>query len=224
MYTSEEKSLEDIEADFKEMIHNLQKSLVDSSVKLDDLLMNLKSCFATKNKEVPLFEKNFFKHATSIEALFKVLNLFWNIYDHDMLALLVDTAKCEEASKIYHEFVDSVDLSAFNLTNYCSDEEVLTLPGYKTFQITVENSDCTGKLVKRIKYMIVDYYKLEKYAITLKEVIKGSIIIIFLASDSISLYIKNGTLTSEFMEKLRQEGFVLFNGVNIKEDTTEVHM
>ena len=224
MHTSEKKSLEDIETDFKEMINNLQKALVDSSVKLDNLLMNLKSCFATKNKKVPLFEMNFFKHATSIAALFKVLNYFWNIYDHNMLALLVDTAKCEEASKIYHEFVDSVDLSAFDLTNYCSDEEALTSPGYKRFQITVGNSDCTGKLVKGIKYMIVDYYKLEKYAITLKEVTKGSIIIVFLASDLTLLYIKNGALTSEFMEKLRKEGIVLFNGVNIKEDTREVRM
>ena len=168
--------LQKIEADFKEMTNNVQKAFIDGSIVLDDLLINLKNSFATKNKKIPLFKENFFRDITSIEGLFEALDFLWNLYDHDTLAFLINIADCKKASKIYTEFISSVDLSAFDLVNHCSDKEIPILPGYEKLQIKVEKSKCTIKMIERIKMMVVEYYDLENVQLYLKKLPKGVLI------------------------------------------------
>ena len=216
------QSLKDIEADFQRMINDVQKEFIDSSVVLDELLMNLKNAFATKNKAVHLFEENIFNNVKSIGALFEILGNFWNFYDHDMLAFLINIADCKKAHKIYTEFIASIDLSAFDLVNHCSDKQLPILLGYKTFQIKIEKSSCTIKIMERIKMLIVEYYELEKYAIIIKEIKTGSVEITFITPDLVMIEINNKRLLVDFKEKLICEAVILFNGMNIREDTKEV--
>ena len=216
------QSLKDIEADFQRMINDVQKEFTDSSVVLDELLMNLKNAFATKNKAVHLFEENIFNNVKSIGALFEILGNFWNFYDHDMLAFLINIADCKKAHKIYTEFIASIDLSAFDLVNHCSDKQLPILPGYKALQIKIEKSSCTFKMMERIKMLIVEYYELEKYAIIIKEITKGSYKITFITSDLVMIEFNNTRLFVDFKESLIREGITVFNGINIREDTREV--
>ena len=213
--------MKDIKADFENMICRVQKAFIDSNVVLDNLLMNLKTCCATKNTQIPLFEANFFTDVTSIEALFNTLSYHWNLYDHDMLVFLIKTAKCDIAIKAYHKFVNSVDLSAYDLVNHCSDKEMA--PGYKALQIKLKKNKCTIQTVEKVKTMIVQYYELEKHAILFKSVTKGCFNITYQTSDLVMMYInKNGHLIVDFRNKLIIEGAVIFNGMNIREDAREV--
>ena len=220
MYILIGRSLKDIKADFENMIFDVQKAFIDGNVVVDDLLMNLKTSFATKNKEVPLFREDYFKDVTSIETLFKVLDCHWNLCDHDMLAFLINMAKCEMASVIYQKFVNSLNLSPFDLVCHCPNMEMVS--GYKTLQITVDISECTIKTVEKIKMMIVEYYELEKHAIVFKEVMKGSINIKYLTSDLVMIDINNKILFVDFKNKLILEGITVFNGMRIKQDVREV--
>ena len=204
------------------MIKDVQKEFTDSNVVLDELLMNLKNAFATKNKAVHLFEENMFNDVKSIGALFEILGNFWNLYDHDMLAFLINIADCKKAQKIYTEFVASMDLSAFDLINHCSDKKLPILPGYKAFQIKIEKSSCTIKMMERIKMLIVEYYKLEKYAIIIKEITTGSVEITFIASDLVMVEVNSERLLVDFKKKLIHEAVTRFNGMSIREDTREV--
>ena len=204
------------------MVNDVQKEFTDSSVVLDELLMNLKNAFATKNKAVHLFEENMFIDVKSIGALFEILGNFWNLYDHDMLAFLINIADCKKAHKIYTEFIASIDLSAFDLVNHCSDKELPILPGYKALRIKIEKSTCTIKMLERIKMLIVEYYKLEKYAIIIKEITAGSIETTLIGPDLVMVKINNEILFVDFKKKLIGEGVILFNGMSIREDTREV--
>ena len=204
------------------MIKDVQKEFTDSNVVLDELLMNLKNAFATKNKAVHLFEENMFNDVKSIGALFEILGNFWNLYDHDMLAFLINIADCKKAHKIYTEFITSIDLSAFDLINHCSDKKLPILPGYKALQIKIEKSTCTIKMIQRIKMLIVECYKLEKYAIIIKEITAGSIETTLIVPDLVMVKINNEILFVDFKEKLIREGVILFNGRSIREDTREV--
>ena len=221
---SAKKSLNDIETDFKEMINNVQKAFIDGSIDLNDVLLKLSISSATKNKEIPLFEKNILKDVISIETLFKVLDCFWNLYDHDMLAFLIDTAKCEKARRIYIDFFASSDLSAFDLLNYYCDKEVSILPGYSTLKITLEKKECTSKTMEKIKGMTVDHYGLEKYAIVLKKVTKGCINMEYLTSDLVLLHIGTLIISTIFKEMLKNEKVICFNGIEIKVKAREVCM
>ena len=213
------QSLKDIEEDFENMIFDVQKAFINDNVVVDDLLMNLKTSSATKNKEVPLFEEDFFKNVKSIETLFKVLDYYWNLYDHDMLAFLINTAKCKMACVIYQKFVNFLNLSSFDLLSHPNKEMA---PGYKILQITIDKSECTIKTVENIKRMVVEYYELEKCAIVFKEVTKGSINIKYLTSDLVMIHINNKTLFVDFKTRLIHEGVTVFNGMKIKEDVREV--
>ena len=204
------------------MIKDVQKEFTDGSVVLDELLMNLKNAYATKNKTVHLFEENTFNDVKSIGALFEILGYFWNLYDHDMLAFLINIADCKKAHKIYTEFITSTNLSAFDLVNHCSDKEVPILPGYKALQIKVEKSSCTIKTMETIKMLIVEYYELEKYAIIIKEITTGSVKIILIAPDLVMVELNNKRLLIDFKKKLICEAVTLFNDINIREDTREV--
>ena len=221
LYLLAEQNLKDIEVDFENMICHVQKAFIDdSNVVLDNLLMNLKTCCATKNKQVPLFEANFFRDVTSIEALFKTLGYHWNLYDHDLLAFLIEMAKCDMAIKTYHKFVHSVDLSAYDLVNHCSDKKMA--PGYKTLRIKLKRTECTIKTVEKVKAMIVQYYELEKHAILFKNVTKGCFDITYQNSDLVMAHINNNKhLTIDFKNQLIIMGTVVFNGVNIREDARE---
>ena len=190
------------------MINKLQKAFIDGNVDLDDLLMTLKNSFATKNRKVPLFEKNLFRDVTSIGALFKVLDYHWNLYDHDMLAFLINIANCEKANKIYTEFSASTNLSGFGLINHCPDKEIFIAPGYKILQIKIEKSECTITVVKKIKMMIVEYFELEKYAIVHKRVTKGCINIEVHISDRVASHIQTKTLSIDFKGQLTNEAVV----------------
>ena len=214
--------MNDIETDFKEMINNVQKAFIDGKIDLNDVLKKLNNSSATKHKEIPLFEKNLFEDVISIETLFKVLSCFWNLYDHDMLAFLIDTVKCEKANRVYKEFCASLDLSAFDLLNYYCDQEIAILPGYSTLKITLEKKECTSKTMEKIKSITVDHYGLEKYAIVLKKVTKGSIKIEFLTSDLLLLHIGTITISIDFKKMLKQEEVIRFNGIEIKVKAREV--
>ena len=221
LYFLVEQNLKDIEAEFENMVYNVQKAFINSSVDLNNLLMKLKTSSATENKQVPLFETNYFGDVTSMKALFKALSYHWNLYDHDMLAFLIDAANCDMASKIYHAFVNSVDLLAFDLVNHCSDIEMA--PGYKALQIKLKKSECTIKTVEKIKKMIVQHYELKNYAIVLKTVTKGCLNIQYQTSDLVMVYINNSRpITVDFKNRLIYEAVVIFNGTNLQEDAREV--
>lgn len=194
--------------EFKMITDEVYQAFNDDSVNLNDLLIKLESQSATKNQTVPLFKVDFFKNVTSIKELFEVLDYCWNFYDHDMLAFLINIAKCEKASKIYDQFVDSLDPSSSDLINHCSDKEI---SGYKTLQITVEKNVCTNKMMSKIKKMIVEHCELEKYAIVFRGgVKKGSIVIEFLGSDLVMIHTENcmHKLTTQCQVKLRNEAVV----------------
>ena len=204
------------------MINNIEKAFSDGSIDLNDVLRKLNNSFATKNKEIPLFEKNIFKDVVSIKSLFKVLGCLWNFYDHDMLAFLIDTAKCEKANKIYSEFCASSDLSAFDLLNCYCNEEILTLPGYSTLKITIEKQECTSRTIERIKSMTIDHYGLEKYAIILKKVTKGCINLEYHIPELVLSRIGTLIISTLFKEMLKNEKVIRFNGIEVKVKAIEV--
>ena len=198
------------------MLDDVCDAFDDDTVNIDNLLMDL-NYFATKDQKIPLFKENFFENVTSIKELFAVLGDYWNPYDHDVLAFLVETAKCEEARKIFDEFSSS----ASNLVYHCFDQ---TIPN-KALQIKVATSmsgktniTIDKKTIEDIKESIVEFCRLEKCAMVFKcaTVIKGCqdtkqcIAIGYSVPDSVMIHIQKymPTTCTNFKKKLDHKGIV----------------
>ena len=208
------------EEEFKMMVDDVYEAFIDGIVNIDSLLMKLKDHFATEDKKISLFEEICFECVTSIKALFEVLDNYWNLYDHDVLAFLVDTAKCEEASKILKEFISS----ASDLVYHCPVQAIsrnktlrikVTL---KEEEITKEGIIIGKKTIENIKIMIIEFFRLVKCAMVFKcaTVVNGCqgkkqcIAIEYLASDSVMIHIQKHMPTThiDFKKRLDQKGIV----------------
>ena len=92
-----------------------------SNVNVISLIEQLRSVSAVKDKEVPIFASDTFERVSDIKSLWQILSGHWTIFDYDILKLVFKFTKCEEAKRIFNNFllkidpalIDDVDLVMF---------------------------------------------------------------------------------------------------------------
>ena len=185
------------------MIDKIQKSFTDNHIDINILVRSLQNSFAAKSQRIYLFENDLFQNVNPSKRLFEVLDDYWNVYDCDLLKFLVSKANCEESTKIFAEFLDtlnSVDFSAIDLADYkCS----VRAPN-KVLQIKLKESKCTIEILKKIKIAITECFGLTENAITFKEVRKGCINICFQVQDLVAVYISQQRVPRDCINQLKE--------------------
>ena len=194
------------------MLADIKKAFDDSSVNLNDLLKSLEISFATKNHEIPLFPKSLFQDVKTNKELFKVLDCYWNPFDHDMLSFFVTTSNCECARRIYAKFCDNInaqDLS-FNLVNHCWSSEVL-VSSSEMLQIKLATKELSIEAVKEIKTIFTNYFGLVEHAIVFKKAVEGCILLQLELQDLILTYINKQLITKELIIQFKDKNIVRIN-------------
>ena len=181
----------EIEAKFGIMVTKIQESLEKHNVNLNNLLIKLKSSSVVRDREVPLFDPGIFERITSIDKLFETLSGYWHLFDYDVLLYLVDTAECEEAEKVYDDFLAIFDSTVMNNLILRCDKFNMEgiLPGTCTLCVKVYRDKCTVAVAKEVKEIVSKHLELEKYALVLKGVKEGYIELIYQISTSVKSYI-----------------------------------
>jgi len=105
-------TLEEIEVEFAEVTEKIREVLGKKKICIASLIRKLCAISTVKNQRVPLFDKEVFNEITSIDELWNTLRSFWNIFDYDILIIVVRLTNFLEARKELRNFLDKIDLTA----------------------------------------------------------------------------------------------------------------
>ena len=153
-----------IEIQFAKMTSRIEQALISNNVDVAELIKQLCAISVVKNKKVPLFDDDVFEKIKSIDALWRKLRIFWNIFDYELLEYIIEISECEQAQEIYEEFLARIDPSVIedaDLILYCGEEnqEGLLKP---VLRIKVNTEKCTFDIKKQIEEIISKRYNLDK--------------------------------------------------------------
>lgn len=91
----------------------------DENVKVHTLIEQLQTISTVEAKHVPLFDDEVFDKIQTIESLWKRLSKFWNIFDYDILMIIVKLSGCEKANEIFVQFVTRIIPSEIDKKRSC---------------------------------------------------------------------------------------------------------
>ena len=195
-------TFDEMDVEFAIMTNKIKQALINNNVDVDSLIEQLCAVSAVSNKNVPLFDKNVFARIRSVDEFWKSLRTFWNIYDYDLLRLIVRIAKCGEAKKILEEFLSRIDPSTLedvDLVIHCRVDEIegLLMP---TLRIKVNAEKCTNDVKQKVKKIVSKKFNLEEYALRFKGIKDGCIELLYHISEPVKSYLlqyklDEGTLT-----------------------------
>ena len=94
------------------MTNNIKEALINNNVDVKSLIEQLCTISAVKSKNVPLFDKDVFKRIKSIYDFWRELRSFWNIFDYEILRIVIDISDCKEAQVILDKFLSRTDPSS----------------------------------------------------------------------------------------------------------------
>ena len=173
------------------MVINIQEALKKSNIDVTKLLIKLKSS-AVRDRQVPLFDPGIFEKVSTIDKLFETLSKYWELFDYDVLMYLVNTAECEAAIKVYDEFLTSFDSSVMSnyqlILHYRKFNKENVLPGTYKLRVKIAQDKCTAEIERKVKGIISEHFKLEKYALILKGIKQGCCELIYQISPSVKSY------------------------------------
>ena len=164
-----------IEIQFAKMTSRIEQALISNNVDVAELIKQLCAISAVKNKKVPLFDEDVFEKIKSIDALWRKLRFFWNIFDYELLKYVIEISECGEAQRIFEEFLSRIDPSVIedvDLVLYCGEEnqEGSLKP---VLRIKVNTEKCTLNIKKQIEKIISKTYNLDKYALRFQGIKEG---------------------------------------------------
>ena len=214
-------TLEDIEVDFAEMTNQIKNALCAAKTDVVSLIEQLQSITAVSRRKIPIFDDNVFEKISTIDDLWKKLSRFWNIYDYDVLIIVVRLAKCPETKTLFDNFIAKIDTSAIegeDLVLHCKiyqDEELFPLIRVK---VKKERSQCTQHFIETVKELVSKKYNLEKYSLCFKGIKEGCIELMFHTSAATMSYMLAFQLTIEDMADFAEHNimYIQINEVKLE--------
>ena len=164
------------------MTSKVEQALISNNVKVVPLIKQLSAISAVKNKNVPLFDEDVFERINSIDALWRVLKNFWNIFDYELLEYVIEISECEEAQRIFEEFLLRIEPSAIedaDLVLCCEEQKWSPKP---VLRIKVNAEKCTLNIKKQVEEIVSKTYNLDKYALRFQGIKEGCIELLYYIS------------------------------------------
>ena len=203
-------SLNKIEAEFAKMTTKIKQALQKYNITVALLIEQLCAVSAVNSKKVPILDEETLKKIKSIDELWRKLRNFWNIFDYDLLILVIDLCECSEAQEILDSFLAKIDLSALEdiglVLHYKIYEEKLTLP---ILRIKVNAEKCTLDVKKKVKQIVSKNFDLQEYALYLRGIKEGCFQFIYRLSEELMSYLLEFKVTSSIMSDFARHKYHL---------------
>ena len=189
-------SLTKIDVEFAKMTTRIKEALHKNKISVSELIERLCTTSAVRNKKVPIFDEDMYKK--SIDELWRKLNNFWNIFDYDLLILVIDLSECAEAQEILDKFLEKIDPCALDvdLVLHC---EVFKKETWPLLRIKVNTEKCTPDVKNKVKDIVSKMYDLQKYALQFAGIKEGCIEFVYCISKAVMSYLLEFKVTGSMM-------------------------
>ncbi|XP_065886043.1 uncharacterized protein [Dysidea avara] len=190
-----------IEVEFAKMTTRIKEALHKNNISVAVLVEQLCAVSAVSNKKVPIFDEDMYEKITSVDELWRKLKNFWNIFDYDLLILVIDLTECEEAQDILDEFLAKIDLSALEdvglVLHYKIYQEELTQP---VMRIKVNSEKCTIDVKNKVKKIVSKKFNLQEYALYFKGIKEGCFELFYHVSQAVVSYLLEFNVSGSNMD------------------------
>jgi len=196
-----------IEAEFARITTQIKEILLERNISVDELIEQLCSTSAVHSKKVPIFDEGISEKVKSLDELWKKLTRFWNIFDYDILILVIKLTKCTEAQKILDDFLAKIDVEEHDLAvlHYEIFEEKLTQP---VLRVKVNVERCTVGIIEKIKLSISKKFELEKYSLRLTGIKEGCVEFFYDISKAVMSYLLEFKVSGSIMADFAAQSIV----------------
>ena len=190
-------SIDDITSQFEEMQRQVLEILCRKFSKFTDIrsfIDRLQSLSAVTGCSLRAFDDDLFAEDTSIEILWEKFHVFWlHIFDCHVLEVFLERSCCEEAVGVYKQFssringlsvINELDLVAYY--DICRKMQGFRMPFLKVEFKTEKFFKCS---VKAIYEALCTIFKINKHALHLTEIKKGSVYAIFHISERLANFL-----------------------------------
>lgn len=204
-------SLEDAIIEFKLIQVEIRKALCCSNIDVDLFIDRLRCVNASTDKYfLPMFDDNLFTGVDTLEALWEKFEVFWfSFLDCHVLKIFLQKSRCDEAIEIYRKFssklknsLEDVDLEGVYKIYKRKDFEVSLL------RIKVQTERCVKAKTEIIYKIIAKTFKIQKYALHLIDIKKGSIELVFKTTEKIISHFETYEVTGHVLRELAEISIV----------------
>ena len=173
------------------MTSRIKQALISNNIDVALLIEQMCAISAIKNKMVPIFDNDVFKEVKSIDEFWRKLEIFWNIFDYELLEYVIEISDCMEAQDILKQFVSRIDPSAVedvNLVLHCREEH---WEGslQSVLRIKVNTEKCTSNIKKMVEEVVSKTYNLDRYALHFRGIKDGCIELLYCISEPLKQYL-----------------------------------
>ena len=190
------QSLEEIEIAFAKMTTRIKEVLHKNKVSVDKLIEQLCAISAVRYKNVPIFDEDISEKVESVDELWKKLRSFWNIFDYDILILVIRFADCSEAAEIFDDFLAKIDLSVLDDGIVLYHEEYKGESKRPVLRVKVKAEKFTIDIKNKVKDIISKKFELSEYSLRLKCIKEGCVEFIYDISKAVVSYLLEFKVTS----------------------------
>jgi len=204
-------NLDKIEMEFVKMTKRIKETLVKNNLSVDDLIEQLCAISAVCNKKVPIFDDYVYKNVKSIDMLWKKLGTFWNIFDYDLLILVVDIAECAKAEEILDNFQARIDVSTFEDAGFvlhcklCKEDEE---QAWSWLRVKVNTEKCTFDIKERVKEIVSENFGLKKCSLCFKGIQAGCYEFVYLISKALMTHLTELKITGSTIAKFAANNII----------------
>ena len=194
-------NIQHIDIQFGKMTNRIKEALISNNVDVVPLIEQLCAISAVKRKNVPLFDKDVFKKIKSIQDFWRELRIYWNIFDYELLQIVIEISSCRQAQVILEDFLSRIDPSAIedaDLVLYCKKEcwEGSLRP---ELRIKVKAEKCTSDIKSTVEKIVSKTYDLEKYALRFQGIKEGCIELLYYVSRPLKLHLLRFEISREII-------------------------
>jgi len=200
----------EIEVQFAKMTTRIKIALEKNNIHVAILIEQLCAISAVRSKKVPIFNEDVFEKIHSIDELWRKLRNFWNIFDYDILILVVDLTECAEAKEILDNFLERIDPSALedvDLVLRCTVhlEEGLIKP---VLRMKVNIEKITHEIKKKAKEIVSKSFNIENYSLCFRGVKEGCVEIYYYISKALVSYLMEFKITGGIMTEFATHNII----------------
>ena len=133
-------SFQRLDIEFARMTTRIKTALCSNKISVALLIDQLRATSAAESKNIPIFDEDMYDKIKSIDDLWRKLK--WNIFDYDLLIMIVHFTDCAEAQKILDNFLARIDPSALDL-GLVLNCQIYTKETWPVLRIKVNAEKCT---------------------------------------------------------------------------------
>ena len=194
-------SFQRLDIEFAKMTARIKRALYSNKISVDLLIDQLCATSAVESKKIPIFDEDMHDKVKSIDGLWRKLK--WNIFDYDLLILIVDFTDCAEAQEILDNFLARIDPTALDL-DLVLNCEVYKEKTWPVLRIKVNAAKCTLDVKNKVKEIVSKRYDLQKYALHFIGIKEGCIEFVYHISKAVQRYLLefkvNTSIKTDFAE------------------------